>query len=462
MRQVLRRATVAAAVGSALLTGCSTPVTGTATPADPLTDVTAEEFAITGSTDGETDVDVRNAMADLYAFWEQAYPEFYGEEFTPLQGGIFAVDTDAIDYDAYPDTGIGCAREPIDPAEVENNAFYSPRCDLVAYDSAFLTELAEQYGRFLPPAVMAHEMGHAMQGRFGDAESQIQDETQADCFAGAWTRWVADGHAAHTSIRVPELDDVILGFLELRDPVGFDPDDRRAHGSGFDRVSGFFAGFDGGIASCRDDFGPERLFTATEFTTEAELESEGNAPYEDTLTIVNDSLPLFYGSVFPPAFDTEFQAPAVEVFDTTAPGCGDMGAENRDLGYCAADATVYVDETELIRPAYEELGDFAVATAVALPYAVAARDQLGLSTDDGAATRSAVCLTGWYTARFFDGDFADVTTISPGDVDEAVYFLLAYGQSATVFPDTELSGFELVGAFRDGFLNGGVGCDVGI
>jgi predicted metalloprotease len=39
------------------------------------------------------------------------------------------------------------------------------------------------------PVGMAHEFGHAMQGRFGFAESgrSIQDETQADCLAGAWT-----------------------------------------------------------------------------------------------------------------------------------------------------------------------------------------------------------------------------------------------------------------------------------
>ena len=69
--------------------------------------------------------------------------------------------------------------------------------------------------------------------------------------------------------------------------------------------------------------------------------------------------------------------------------------------------TVYFDETELTRPAYEELGDFAVATALSLPYALAARAQADLSIDDGAATRSAVCLTGWYAAQWYNGAFAD-------------------------------------------------------
>src|SRR3954469_12549619 len=48
MRQVLRRALVAAAAGSVLLTGCSGTVTGVASPgADVGTDVTAAEFPIT-------------------------------------------------------------------------------------------------------------------------------------------------------------------------------------------------------------------------------------------------------------------------------------------------------------------------------------------------------------------------------------------------------------------------------
>ena len=87
---------------------------------------------------------------------------------------------------------------------------------------------------------------------------------------------------------------------------------------------------------------------------------------------------------------------------------------------------------------------------------------VGRSSDDAAATKSAVCLTGWYAARVFSGDFKDQVTLSPGDIDESVEFLLRYGVSDKVFPRVHESGFELVGAFRDGFLNGGKDCDVGL
>jgi predicted metalloprotease len=463
MRQGLRRATTAAAVGSVLLSGCSTIVPGAPSAARSLSDVTAEALPITGATDNPTDQSARNALADLTTFWEQGYPQVFGEEFTPLRGGFFAVDTENVDDSAYPPTGIGCEGLPADPREVEGNAFYLPPCDLIAYDSALLEQLGAQYGRFLGPAVMAHEFGHAMQGRFGFSEVTIRDETQADCFAGAWTRWVADGNAEHVSIREGELDDVLVGFIDLRDPVGLtDETVEGAHGSGFDRVSGFFAGYSGGLETCRDEFGPDRVFTAAEFQAN-EQANEGNAPYEAIGQIIGTSLPLFYESWFPQVSGDAFEAPTIEAFDGTAPDCGDMGAEDRDLGFCEADSTVYVDDTDLLQPAYREVGDFAVATAVSLPYAQAARSQLGLPIDDGPATVSTVCLTGWYAARFFAGDFEESadTSLSPGDVDEAILFLLAYGQTDSVLPNVDVSGFELVGAFRDGFLEGGTACDLG-
>jgi predicted metalloprotease len=307
---------------------------------------------------------------------------------------------------------------------------------------------------------MAHEFGHAMQGRFGFAESgrSIQDETQADCLAGAWTRWVADGNATHTTVRVPELDDVVRGFLLLRDEVGSDPDDTSAHGSYFDRVSAYYDGFDKGVGSCRDDFGEDRLFTAAAFTSDDDYQSGGNAPPEDIVEWVETTLDQFWTEVSPVAWGNEFSAPEIEGYDASAPDC--EGLEDRDLGYCASDSTVYIDETELAQPAYEEIGDFALATAITLPYTLAVRDQAGLSTDDGAATRSAVCLTGWYEAQWFNNAFEDIAVISPGDIDEAVQFLLTYGVNNEVFPNLDASGFELVGAFRAGFLGGGEACNL--
>jgi predicted metalloprotease len=463
MIPVLRRVLPALVVGL-LLTGCSTDVVvGQASPGpgEPV-DVPAEDFPITGVSDEPIDQFARNALADLNTFWTAAYPEFFEEEFTPLEGGYFSVDSDTLDPAAYPETGIGCEESPTSPDSVAGNAFYDPTCDLIAYDRALLEELAEDHGRFLVPVVMAHEFGHAIQGRFGFAASGrgIQDETQADCLAGAWTAWVAAGEAEHVSIRTPELDDVVGGFLLLRDDVGSDPDNTQAHGSYFDRVSAFYEGFDGGVGPCRDDFGADRLFTAASFANDREYTSQGNAEFDLIVEWVGTTLSEFWSEVFPAEFGTDFVPPAIEGFQGSAPDC--EGLEDRDLGYCASDATVYVDETDLATPAYQEIGDFALTTALALPYSLAVRDQADLSTGDEAAARSAVCLTGWYEAQWYDDAFADTVGagISPGDIDEAVQFLLTYGVDDQVFPDAGASGFQLVGAFRAGFLEGGDGCDL--
>ena len=101
MRQVLRRALPTAAVGL-LLAGCSsTVIVGEATPGpgEPV-DVTAAEFPITGVSDTGIDQFARNALTDLNTFWSEAYPEFFGEEFTPLENGYFSVDSEAVDEDA--------------------------------------------------------------------------------------------------------------------------------------------------------------------------------------------------------------------------------------------------------------------------------------------------------------------------------------------------------------------------
>src|SRR3954454_18172638 len=222
-QQFLRRTLLAATVG-VLLAGCSsTVVVGRASPGEgePV-DVSAEAFPITGVSDTPIDQFARNALTDLNTFWGEAYPHFYDGKFEPLRGGYFSVDSDNIDDKAYPDTGMCCGGAPKSPDSVAGNAFYDPACDLIAYDRDLLEELAGEYGRFLVPVVMAHEFGHAMQGRFGFSGQGIQDETQADCLAGAWTGWVAAGEARHLSIRTPELDDVVRAFLLLRYDVGSD------------------------------------------------------------------------------------------------------------------------------------------------------------------------------------------------------------------------------------------------
>jgi predicted metalloprotease len=455
-RVLLATAAVVSLLGTS---GCATLVIGRPSPLEPAPRPPGGELVIVGSDGGAVDEQARSALADLETFWTEQFPEVYGQEFQPLQGGYFSVDPDASDPREYPQ-GVGCGLEL---GEAASNAFYcqdprSANSDAITYDRAFLAELADGYGRFLPALVMAHEFGHAVQGRVGMPGSSIATETQADCMAGAWSAWVASGESEHSQLREPELDELLSGYFLLRDPVGTSTAEESAHGSYFDRVSGFQDGFDGGPETCRDEFGPERLFTQGTFRDNDDALAGGNTTYSNLIDIVESSLPFVWDEAFRTVFDGDFQAPELEPFDGEAPACATD--QDLDLVLCPDEGVVAYDEQDLTRPAFE-LGDFAVATAIAIPYSLAAREQLGLSTDDEEAVRSALCLTGWYAAKVYNAEAGDKVLISPGDIDESVQFLLAYGKDPNVLPDVDLTGFQQVDVFRAGFVRGLRACEVG-
>ena len=92
-------------LAATLLAGCTATVPGVASPGpgEPV-DVPADAFPITGVSDAPIDQFARNALTDLNTFWSEAYPEFFGEDFTPLEGGYFSVDSLDLDESAYPQT----------------------------------------------------------------------------------------------------------------------------------------------------------------------------------------------------------------------------------------------------------------------------------------------------------------------------------------------------------------------
>ena len=444
------------AVSVVLLSGCVRIIEGLPTSLQPpVSPVPEGEVEIVGATDGPIDQLARNALADLETFWSQTFPEVYGEQFPPLTGGYFSVDPDDVDPSVYPN-GVSCGASPL---EVENNAFYcqaagEANSDSISYDRAFLDELASQFGRFIPDLVMAHEFGHAVQGRVGFPGASINAETQADCFAGAWTAWVAAGEAQHTTIREPELDELLRGYVQLRDPVGTSLEEESAHGSYFDRVSAFQEGFSDGVVACRDNFGQGRVFTQQAFSTDRDLQSGGNARPDELPGIIEVTVVPFFEEVVASA-GGDFEPPSVEGLDGSTPSC----AEDV-LDYCEDEGVVAID-SDFAAEAYD-IGDFAVISAVAIPFGIDARDQLGLSTDDSDAVRSAVCATGAYGRALFDDRIdqpADIPiAISPGDLDEGVEFLLTYGGDTEVIPDVDLTGFQLVDVFRGGFTRGADAC----
>ena len=227
-------------------------------------------------------------------------------------------------------------------------------------------------------------------------------------------------------------------------------------------MSAFQEGFDDGAEACRDDFGTDRVLHPGRVLTRRDSPPAATPPYDDLLDIVDDALPRVLGARRSGRLGGDFDAADVEAVRRRRARVR-RGPPISTWSTAPTRTLVAIDEPDLTRPLYDELGDFAVITAVAIPYGLDARDQLGLSTDDEDAIRSAVCLTGAYAARGLQRDRpATSVLISPGDIDESVLFLLTYGNDPDVLPDVDLTGFQLVDIFRTGFIRRACGaCDVG-
>ena len=180
------------------------------------------------------------AIADLQDYWSTNFPDLYDKDYEPVKGGFYAVTPSSGDLPP-------CVS---DPSEISGNAFYCASKDVVAWDAeGLLPDLQSRFGDFVIPVVLAHEWGHAVQGRSNFTARTVTKELQADCFAGAWSKHAKDDKVFDVSSA--DLDKALAGILDVRDTPGTSKIDPTAHGSGFDRVSAFQDGFDKALASAR-------------------------------------------------------------------------------------------------------------------------------------------------------------------------------------------------------------------
>ncbi|MBA2450531.1 MAG: neutral zinc metallopeptidase [Chloroflexi bacterium] len=119
------------------------------------------------------------------------------------------------------------------------------RIDRTIYlDSRFFQELWAFKEDAAVVVVIAHEWGHHIQdllGIDGRRRPGLTIELQADCMAGMFFR-----HAASQGrLQEGDLDEAAAVSLRSGDPTWRSPTDRRAHGSGEQRVSAFRQGYNG-------------------------------------------------------------------------------------------------------------------------------------------------------------------------------------------------------------------------
>lgn len=215
------RAALLAPAVVALLAGCG----------DDTTDDT------TGQATAPQPADIAAIVEDLNEYWSTADAEL-GFSYRPVP----------LDRVTTGEDGVVCDARPIDPAEVEGNAFVDPGCEeglTVAYDPDYLgLSLARA------EATMAHEWGHVVQAQATDLDLSldpdglpIDAELQADCFAGAWAAERAEG----------ALDRLRRDTVKAGDPEAVAVEDPHAHGTPAERGAAFDVGVDGGPLACVEE-----------------------------------------------------------------------------------------------------------------------------------------------------------------------------------------------------------------
>jgi predicted metalloprotease len=449
-RARLARFAIAAILLALTATGCSTVVSGAGQLVAPTTAPDAT-LAVVG--DGHTSFDrlARNSIADIVAFWKKQFPHIAGgKSLPPLTGKIYSVDDSDITASALRN---GClARAGV--RVIKDNAFYCTLDDSIAYDrNGFLPKLVAAYGDYFAAAVFSHEFGHAVQARLGiaDKERSIVRESQADCAAGAFTASVLAYQAPHLRVTSDQLDQILTGYIQLRDPVSHAATDPGTHGTGFDRLSSFSDGIEKGVKFCFASAYAKRQFTQRPFVSDSDAQTGGNVPLEQVL----DPTPSHDGLL--PNLNAFWRAKAksigkswsdVAVVEADHPKCG--ATAQSDFGYCPDDNTVYYSH-KIATSAYS-FGDYALGTMFTYGWGLAVRHQLfQRSLDDKPALLAASCYSGAY-AKSVNVNNANGFALSPPDMDEAATAAMTLVGHQEAFGDRGTTGLDRIDSFTMGYF----------
>jgi predicted metalloprotease len=399
-----------------------------------------------GATTGDYADFLQRVGADLDAFWGSLLPTTYRQSYNGLLG-------------FYPYTSVSlppsCGRVRIPSYQViEGNAFYCRESDYIAFDNEELfPTVYEEFGASALGVILAHEFGHAIQARTGTQLRGALNETQADCFSGAWLKRVSTGGSPTVSIPLEDLDTILQAVLTFRDTPGTGSTVSGAHGTGFDRIAGLQLGYDFGAARCAAFTTNPPVLVAKNFEG-LEAANQGNVPYADALEISIRTTAQHFSATFPElangAVFTATDPASVAAIRTTCPNATTVFADL--LGLCPGDATHQASvlySADRMKRVYDRFGDAAVGYVYALGYASLlemAQGRDNPSTSTAGETR-AICLAAtWY--RWFG--VGDRETLSSGDLDEGIYVALGL-QGVT-------TSFDRVRALRSGFDKGPSAC----
>jgi predicted metalloprotease len=419
------------------LAGC----TGSSEPSPTMTASSAAPTA---------DVAAR-ALEDVERFWTTAYPTISdGAAFQPVQGGYHP-------YTAA-DPPPACGEEA---GVYQPNAFYCPVGDFIAWDAEkLIPELQTGFGQLLVGVIMAHEYGHAVQTRLGMTDQPtVVLEQQADCFAGAWLADAVAGHStAFTGITEAQLDSTIAGLLLLRDQPGTSATSAAAHGNAFDRIRALQDGMQNGVTKCAGYPADNLPVTELPFTRPEDAATNGNLPYDQAVSTLSEDAAAYWARTYPELTGQPWKTLPVKPFDPASPPeCANPDSVAGGAAFYCPDGDFIAFDTVKLGPAlHQSTGDNAVGMLLGELYARAAQHRRGASTRDEAGQLAVDCLAGSWTNDLLTRDpRSQDTQLSPGDLDEAVAALLAFGRATE---GTGASAFDRIAAYRKGVLQGLPAC----
>lgn len=421
------------------------------------------DTTVTTVVSGFTDLDgvIDATLADLDIYWADAMLDVWGIQYEPpiVNGPYYVSQGDA------PECG-----GPMDPASYIQNAFYCYPDDTVQWDhEGLIVPFYENFGDFTVALALSHEWGHAIQARYGfDRVNSptVVSELQADCFAGAWTGWVAADESEFMHLAPGDLEEAMAGFLLIGDQLGTAPGGAGAHGGSFDRLTAFFDGLSVGAGQCATyEATPPTVIFIPLLETDDPVEG-GDLLLADAPAILVDALEVFWGLVYPDVFGVPWVPVSAAIpYDPASPdvaACGGFVGEpafyEGNAFYCAADDFVAWDAVGLFPGLYTDIGDFAIGLVLADQWGRAVQTRAGLPTEGEAAQLQVDCMAGVWTAALTFEDNPMQLWLSAGDLEEGIAGFLAL--SATPGVEGETTAFQRFVAFKSGFFDGISVCGV--
>ena len=392
------------------------------------------------------------SINDIEEYWKGVYSQSLKGAFLPV-GKLESYDSNQ------PSSPLICHSESYKLV----NAFFTSRCNLIAWDRGVFMAVAQKYfGDMSVNGVLAHEFGHALQSMaklVTKKDPTIVREQQADCFAGVYMYWVADGKSPRFTLSTADgLDHVLAGLITTRDPVmDADTENDNEHGSAMDRVSAFQMGFIDGAPACAGINKQEVEHRRGDLPKTLRVNLNGD-PESGEVPINEDTLAQLMelmGKVFRPS--DRRRCP------TRRPNCPDAKA-SPPASYCPATNTIVVDLPGLAalgKVADEKehtlpQGDDTALSVVMSRYALAEQHERGLAMQSPWTALRTACLTGVAHRKMaepIDVPSGDALTLSAGDLDEAVAGLLTNRMVASDADGTSVpAGFTRIAAFRAGVV----------